>query len=584
MARRRRKKTQEKKKKAPSPGSRKRKLITILLAVSAVLILIPIITFYQVFSWLQSDSFRTKLEEIVKDKGQSEKVAISSNLQIEDDQVKLQAIDLERVDLIQHAEARRIVAHIKRSELFNRVLDITKLTMEEAALQLDGSAIGNPLPPISKSDGGLLSKLAPKNFKLNAFECKDADIVLQTGEKRYSLTGSSISATPLTPNQSDEWQIIVENGRVHTPHTYLLTSNIKTATILRNKETTELSECRFMLTPGELRVKGTMQNATKDWLAIMRANKANVARLLSDDWKKRLTGEIYGDLKLIGTGTKITEAGGNISLQRGVLEALPILSDFNLTAAKSYRSIHLEKAECRISYPHANDLYGLKKAWLFDNIDLRSKDGNLRVMGHVLVGSEGELRGTLTVGLNDSLAGILSAINEDATSRIFNVEGEAGYQWLHINLSGTIDEPCEDLSARIQTVMAGSIKRAATQTVTKAARSTSSMFNTFVNRTQEMMDAVAEDDDEEPQVQEEATQEKERSVEEKFGDKADKKKTSVKNKKAQAKKSAAKKKDEKDDAGDAFEDAWKEKPTRKPKKKNRGSDVPGATDVLDLFF
>lgn len=584
MARRRRKKTQEKKKKAPSPGSRKRKLITILLAVSAVLILIPIITFYQVFSWLQSDSFRTKLEEIIKDKGQSEKVAISSNLQIEDDQVKLQAIDLERVDLIQHAEARRIVAHIKRSELFNRVLNITKLTMEEAALQLDGSAIGNPLPPISKSDGGLLSKLAPKNFKLNAFECKDADIVLQTGEKRYSLTGSSISATPLTPNQSDEWQIIVENGRVHTPHTYLLTSNIKTATILRNKETTELSECRFMLTPGELRVKGTMQNATKDWLAIMRANKANVARLLSDDWKKRLTGEIYGDLKLIGTGTKITEAGGNISLQRGVLEALPILSDFNLTAAKSYRSIHLEKAECRISYPYANDLYGLKKAWLFDNIDLRSKDGNLRVMGHVLVGSEGELRGTLTVGLNDSLAGILSAINEDATSRIFNVEGEAGYQWLHINLSGTIDEPCEDLSARIQTVMAGSIKKAATQTVTKAARSTSSMFNTFVNRTQEMMDAVAEDNDEEPQAEVEANQEKERSVEEKFGDKADKKKTSVKNKKAQSEKSAAKKKDEKDDAGDAFEDAWDEKPTRKPKKKNRGSDVPGATDVLDLFF
>lgn len=576
MARRRRKKPQEKKK-VPSKGSRKRRLIIGLSVTTLLLILAPIITFYQVFSWLQSESFRIKLEEIVKDKAQANKVSIAGKLQINDDQVSMQAIDLERADIIEHAAARRIVAHIERSKLLDRELSITKLTMEEAALQLNANDMDEPLPPIKKDEGGLLKKFAPEKAQLHSFECKDADIVLLTGEKRYSLTGGNITATPLTPNQMEEWQVTVENGRVRTPLSYLLTSNIKTATLFRTKETTELTECRFMLTPGELRMKGSMQNDTKNWVAILRANKANVARLLSDDWKKRLTGEIYGDLKLVGTGTTIKEAGGNISLQRGVLEALPILSDFCLAGTKGYRSIHLEKAVCRISFPYADSLYNIKNAWLFDQIDLRSKDGNLRVLGHVIVGSDGALRGTLTVGLTETIASAFSAVSADATSRIFNVEGEAGYQWLNINLSGTIDDPQEDLSARVQTVLAGTMKRAVTETVTSTARATGSMFDTFVKRSQEIMDAAAEEDEKpsseaEKEPPSKAKKDNEAPVKAR-PDKTKQKKKADKNKNKKKKTSAA----------DAFDDEWEDKPQRNKKDKSKGA-VPGATDVLDLFF
>ena len=461
------------------PGSRGRKILIGVLAGAAGLGLLTAIGAFQLLNWLQGDSFRKLLAENLADKAQAAEVQIPSNLSIDDELLSLPELSLRRVDALQHAEARRIAATIDRRQLYSRNLCIRKLSVEEITLRLDSAALDNPLPPVSTDAGGFWSRFTPNKAELHAFECSDADIELKLDNDTYSISGCNVTAAPLRPRQMDEWQITTENGRLHTPLAYLQNCSIKTATLLYTEKSTILSECRFMLSPGELRAKGTYRNSNGQWHLELKANKANVARILSEDWKKRLTGELYGELKLNGSKNKIKEAAGNISLQQGLLEGLPILSKIPVGNTLPYRSIELEKAECRVSYPFSQPRHNIRNAWLFDNIDLRARNSMLRVKGHVIVGEDDSLRGTLTVGIPESVASTLTSMQPDAARQLFNASGDAGFRWLNINLSGTTAAPQEDLTARLGTILAASIPGAALNATGKATEAVGDFIGTL---------------------------------------------------------------------------------------------------------
>lgn len=470
MSRRRRKTTQEQRKKRHKNGSR-HKWLTALALVVLFLLSSPFIIRYQLLNWLQGSGFREQLSETIANKAQAQEVSIPENLRIDDERVSLPAVSLKRNDMLQHAAASRVVADIDKDKLFERELYIRKLTMEEGQLRLDTAALGAELPPVKEEDDGLLTRLAPQKVQLKAFECTDADVELTMAEKLYSLAGCRITAEPVGKNKKNEWHITLENGRVHTPLSYLSSSSIKIATLLCDPKSISLTECRLVLTPGELRAKGTYSLQNNQWHLNLRANKANVERLLDEDWKKRLSGELYGNLKINGKSSGIKEATGNISLQQGVLEGLPILSQLTLVDSTPYRTIRLEKAECRIRFPYAQPRHNIKAAWCFDNIDIRAAEGSLLIKGHVIICPDGALHGTLTVGLPDNVANVIAQQAPTVVEQIFNAQGAPGYRWLNINLSGTTDAPQEDLSARLKAIMITAAPQAALNMAGNAARS-----------------------------------------------------------------------------------------------------------------
>lgn len=480
MARRRRRNTPGTHRRKRVAGNTRRKWLTALAIVLAIVVLTPFIGSYQLLNWLQGEGFRDRLSEILTNRAQADEVNIAEPLRIDDGKVSLAAIELRRCDMLQHAGATRIVADIDCNRLFSRELLINKLTMEEATLRLNSSADGT-LPPVREEEDSILSKLAPRTFRLQAFECTDADVELQLNDKPYSLTGCRVSAEPISKKRNDEWQITLENGRVHTPLSYLTNSSIKSATLLSNPRNLVLSECRFMLTPGELKAKGNYNRNSKQWHLVLRANKANVERLLNNDWKKHLSGALYGNLKINGKAKDILKAAGNISLQQAVLEGLPILSDLTIDNTRPYRTISLEKAECRVSYPYSRPGHNISDAWLFDNIDVRSTEGTLLVKGHIIICPDGALHGTLTIGLPESTVNQLTALAPHIADQIFNATGTPGYRWLNINLSGTVDAPQEDLSARLSTILAAGFPQAATEVAGSAARTVGQMLNSLLS-------------------------------------------------------------------------------------------------------
>ncbi len=462
-----------------APGSKGRKILIGLLAGAAVLGLLVALGAFQLLNWLQGDAFRRQLEQTIADKAQASEVHIPGNLNIDDELLSLPGLDLRRVDALQHAELKRIAATIDRSKLYSRILCIRKLSVEEATLQLDTAALGTPLPPARQEDAGFWSRFTPTSAILHAFECSDADIGLKLDGDTYNLSGCNITAAPLHPTRMEEWQLTTENGRLHTPLPYLQNCSIKTATLLYTPKSTILSECRFMLSPGELRAKGSYHNTNGLWHLEIKANKANVERILSEDWKKRLSGELYGELKLNGSRNNLREAAGSLSLQQGLLEGLPILSKIPVGNTLPYRSLELEKAECRLSYPFSLPRYNIRKAWLFDNIDVRARGGLLRVKGHVIVAEGGALRGTLTIGLPESVAAPLAKLHPTAASQLFNASGEAGFRWLNINLSGTTTAPQEDLTVRLGAILSAAAPEAALNATGKAAEAVGGLIDSL---------------------------------------------------------------------------------------------------------
>ncbi|MBQ4613966.1 MAG: hypothetical protein IJB31_03465 [Akkermansia sp.] len=476
-------------------GSKVRRILTWVSIIICAVVILLVVAYYQLLAHLQSPEFCRELSRHAKAALQAEDVTLRDALQIDGDRITLGEATATNTRIINALSARGISVEINRSALWNRTLSMRKLAVEESELHLAfgqaqarkkaksaaqkqqnakpaerQAATKAPAPtpePAREQMSGI-----PRQFSLDFFECKDSDVHIQLGESKYSLHGCTTTASPQTKLGHNTWQINVENGRLHTPFSCLQDTSIKNATLIASPREISLAESRMMLTPGELRVRGAYNIASKRWSGLLRANKANVARLLNPEWKKRLHGEVYGELELTGTQEGLSSGLGFISLQKGVLEGLPILSDLQFHNTFPYRSLPLEKAECRLSYPYNDPSHNILNAWIFDQINIRSANGLLIVRGHVIIGSDQSLGGTLSIGIPENR---FNDIQLRALSGIFGQRDEQGYLWLNLNLSGTLDDPHEDLSVRLTTILG----QALPQLAGDAAQGLHTILNNF---------------------------------------------------------------------------------------------------------
>ena len=475
-------------------GKRLRVLVLRTLTAFVVLVLLLLLAWNRLLTYMQGDSFRRYLGERLSEASGAQ-VVLAENLHIDGSRLSQPQVDIEH-SAGNSGRIERLSMEINRAALLRRILHINKVTMEEgtvtlthaAAAALGGSAAVKTAKKDTPSQAGTTESAATtqkqsaaaaapaekpffslQDFIVDELECKNTDFSLSGSEPNgtYALQGTTLTAKPAAGREG-HWHINLDNGHFSTPFNFLRSCSLKHAALLYNGKSLSMSECRFMLTPGELRVQSRYDFAPARWTADLSVNKANVHRLLKEDWKKRLSGELFGKLKLAGNAGGITKGNGNLALQQGVLEGLPFLSELSIDNTYPYRSIELEKAVCRITYPYNSPSFGVKDAWLFDEISVVSKGRTLLIRGHVLIGPAGELGGTLTFGIPKQNLAALSPFSS-LVSQIFNGKGDAAYAWVNMNLSGTVDEPQEDLSVRLTTLVSEMIPQTAAQGMDAAA-------------------------------------------------------------------------------------------------------------------
>jgi hypothetical protein len=176
----------------------------------------------------------------------------------------------------------------------------------------------------------------------------------------------------------------------------------------------------------------------KDKSIDLRANFSQVPihSWLPAEWKEHLAGNAFGDLHWAGKDPKLERSSGEGSLRvsDGRIDDLPVLEKLaELAQKKSFE--HLALNDCSLRF-----------GWKYPKIDIENiaieERGKFRIEGEISI-DQRRLRGTIRVGLTREYLDWLPNPEE-----VFS-QKEGDYLWTNVRLSGTIDDPGQDLSPRI---------------------------------------------------------------------------------------------------------------------------------------
>jgi hypothetical protein len=165
-------------------------------------------------------------------------------------------------------------------------------------------------------------------------------------------------------------------------------------------------------------------------------NSVPIRQWLPAQWKDRLKGSASGDIHWIGKDPKLESSSGEGSLHvdDGRVGDVPLLNKLaELAQKKSFENLDLN--ECSLDF-----------AWHYPEIDIKDitieEKGKFRIEGDIFI-KRRVLRGTIKLGLTREYLDWLPNPEEIFSRR------SSGYLWTDVRLSGTIDEPRQDLSQRI---------------------------------------------------------------------------------------------------------------------------------------
>ena len=165
-------------------------------------------------------------------------------------------------------------------------------------------------------------------------------------------------------------------------------------------------------------------------------NSVPIRQWLPAEWKGRLKGSAFGDVHWTGKDPKLESSSGEGSLRirSGRVDDVPLLNKLaELAQKKSFERLDLD--ECSLGF-----------AWRYPETDIKDitieEKGKFRIEGEISV-KRRLLRGTIKLGLTREYLDWLPNAEEVFTRR------SSGYLWTDVRLSGTIDEPRQDLSQRI---------------------------------------------------------------------------------------------------------------------------------------
>ncbi len=183
-----------------------------------------------------------------------------------------------------------------------------------------------------------------------------------------------------------------------------------------------------------------------------------VAPTLSSNMDGRMRG--WTKLQRVGASEQLA-IDGNLEVEGGRVHGLKMLDLVaRYTGDRSLSNLPLHNAEAEIIANQGQSKY--RKIHLESN-------GKLKLLGELTVGNDGSLLGDLQLGVAAHLIRTLP-VDRDA---IFEL-AEDGYYWTPVLLSGTVEQPVEDLSTRL----AASMPTAVLKKTTEVLRSTGKNMGT----------------------------------------------------------------------------------------------------------
>lgn len=325
-------------------------------------------------------------------------------------------------------EARQIRAEMNWRAFFDGAWRIEEINIARLQGKFTTPAIPEEASSASPRSNPRPASWLPKRFELGQANVTDADlsfgdftasrlaVVVRPDGNGWLLSGSGGT---LQAPRLPELKILQARARVQGGDFFLSAAEL------------QLGES------GKVSASGT---STEGGSLLVTWDGVNVADVLDPGWKKRLAGVLSGT----ATWKAANRAGGEFALRDGRIEDVPVLGligDF--TGNPSFRRMPIQEMTGKFTYEN-----GILEVTGFS----AESKGLFRIEGSSRIGPGNALEGHFEVGVTPQTLQWLPGSRE----RVFRTAKD-GYLWTNVTVGGTIQNPTEDLSARLAAAMAGEL-------------------------------------------------------------------------------------------------------------------------------
>jgi hypothetical protein len=249
------------------------------------------------------------------------------------------------------------------------------------------------------------------------------------------LDASGMAFTARQAGARNAYRAEISGGVVKFPQAFVPELRIDRVKARYQEGTVYLTDARFdAWEDGSVTAVGECDIRAKRMSVEGKATGIRTENVFGPDWAKRLTGEVVSDFS-VESGPAGAVASGGLTISNGVLTALPLLDALAAYAdTRRFRVLTLNEAR--------TDWRWEKDTLYLTNLRLGS-EGLVRLEGSLTLAS-GAVDGVFRLGL---APGTLARI-PGAETNVF-LPGERGLLWAPLRVTGTLEDPEEDLTGRL---------------------------------------------------------------------------------------------------------------------------------------
>jgi len=273
----------------------------------------------------------------------------------------------------------------------------------------------------------------PKEAELQGIDVRELVVKVILNEGLATANGMNVHAEPA--GAKDAYRAEIEGGAVRLPFAMAPELRLDRARLRYQDGRVFLTEATVAAWDNA-RVQGTGEwdlNSRRFFIE-GDVTGAKCENVLSPDWAKRLTGDVTSSFTL-NNRPGFPQADGKLTIQNGMLTALPMLDALAAYAdMRRFRILTLNEAHTEWRW---------KKGELSLTKLVLASEGLVRIEGGITLRGR-EMDGVFRLGL---AAGTLATI-PGAETDVF-APGERGLLWTTLRITGTLDDPKEDLTNRL---------------------------------------------------------------------------------------------------------------------------------------
>lgn len=311
---------------------------------------------------------------------------------------------------------------------------------QRLAVSVDARGIGSPQAPVATASAPppapeprKKSRWLPSQVELQNLDLDEVEVQALLKQGAASLTGLKMRVEKAGAKSS--YRAELAGGTLRLPVSFLPEIRLDRARLRYQDQRVFLNS----LTASAWR-EGRLE-ATGEWDARQNIYQleggvtgVKCNELLNETWTKRLSGNVATDFTLTNPAN-IPTASGHLTVRDGMLTALPVLDALAAYAdTRRFRTLVLSEAQC--DWRWQNGTLSLTRLILASESLIRL-EGSLAIRGQTL-------DGTFRLGL---APGTLASI-PGAETDVF-APGERALLWTPLRITGTLEDPEEDLTARL---------------------------------------------------------------------------------------------------------------------------------------